>query len=159
MAACKNCGCELPEGAKFCRECGSEVIAEEYVGETKFCSNCGSEIPKNIKFCPECGAPTSNTPQANNTGNTVVNSNKDPILAAILSFLIIGLGQIYLGLTKKGILLFVGAMISGVLMLLIIGWLTWLVIWGYGIYDAYNSAQKMNSGIAVEDTIDFNNLF
>ena len=64
-----------------------------------------------------------------------------------------------LSVTKKGILLFIGAMISGVLMLLIIGWLTWLVIWGYGIYDAYNSAQKMNSGIAVEDTIDFNNLF
>ena len=27
------------------------------------------------------------------------------------------------------------------------------------IYDAYNSANKMNEGIAVEDTIDFNNLF
>ena len=163
MVSCKNCGCELPEGAKFCRECGSEVIVEEYMGETMFCPNCGSKIPKSIKFCPECGSPTSNTPQVNNTGNntgnSVVNSDKSPVLAAILSLIIIGLGQIYLGLTKKGILLFVGAIISGFLMLIYIGWITWLLIFAYSIYDAYNSAQKMNQGIAVEDTIDINNLF
>ena len=163
MVSCKNCGCELPEGAKFCRECGSEVIVEEYTGETMFCPNCGSKIPKGIKFCPECGSPTSNAPQANNTvnntGNSVIKSDKSPVLAAVLSFLIIGLGQIYLGLTKKGILLFVGAIISGFLMLILIGWITWILILAYSIYDAYNSAQKMNQGIAVEDTIDLNNLF
>ena len=162
MVACKNCGCELPEGAKFYKECGTEVIAEEYNGETQFCPNCGSKIPKNIKFCPECGSPTSNTPQtnntANNTGNSVVNTNKDPALAAILSFLIIGLGQIYLGLTKKGIILFIAAVISGFLMFILIGFALWLLIWVYAIYDAYKSAQKMQNGIAVEDTIDFNNL-
>ena len=64
-----------------------------------------------------------------------------------------------MGLTKKGILLFFGAIVSGVLMLILIGWITWLLVWGYAIYDAYNSANKMNEGIAVEDTIDFNNLF
>ena len=158
MAACKICGCELPKDAKFCRECGSEVIQEETVAETKFCANCGFEMPRSTKFCPECGTPTPGNPQANN-GKIVVNANKSPGLAAILSFFIVGLGQIYIGLTKKGILLFIGAVISGFLMLILIGWITWLLIWGYGIYDAYNSAEKMNQGIAVEDTIDFNNLF
>ena len=159
MVYCKTCGCELPKEAKFCRECGSEVVVEEPANGTKFCINCGFEIPKAAKFCSECGLPTGSSPQTKNGPNSIVRAEKSPGLAAVLSFLIVGLGQIYLGLTKKGILLFIGAMISGVLMLLIIGWLTWLVIWGYGIYDAYNSAQKMNSGIAVEDTIDFNNLF
>ena len=144
MAPCKNCGCELPEGAKFCKECGIEVIQEEVNTETK--------------FCPECGSPTPGNSQAKNTP-VVVNASKSPGLAAILSFFIVGLGQIYIGLTKKGILLFIGAVISGFLMLILIGWITWLLIWGYGIYDAYNSAEKMNQGIAVEDTIDFNNLF
>ena len=115
-------------------------------------------MPKSTKFCPECGSPTPGNSQANNT-SVVVNASKSPGLAAILSFFIVGLGQIYIGLTKKGILLFIGAVISGFLMLILIGWITWLVIWGYGIYDAYNSAEKMNQGIAVEDTIDFNNLF
>lgn len=154
MAACKNCGCELPEGAKFCRECGSEVIPEK----NQFCSNCGFEMPRGSKFCPECGASTSRAANAGTT-NQVRNTNKSSGLAAILSFLIIGLGQIYLGLTKKGILLFIGAVISGVLMFVLIGWITWFIIWIYSIYDAYNSAEKMNQGLAVEDTLDFNNLF
>ena len=157
MVACKNCGCELPQGAKFCRECGSEVIEEEPVKESKFCQNCGFEMPKNSKFCPECGASTVN-PQTNNT-YPLVKKNKSPGLAAILSFLIVGLGQVYVGLTKKGILLFIGAIISGILMLVFIGWIAWLLIWGYGIFDAYNSAEKINQGIDVADTIDFNNLF
>ena len=158
MTYCKTCGCELPEEARFCKECGSEVIREENVSGTKFCMNCGFEIPKAAKFCSECGLPTGSNPHAKNANNSVVRNHKSPGLAAALSFLIVGLGQIYIGLTKKGILLFIGAMVSGVLMLIYIGWITWLLIWGYGIYDAYNSAQKMNSGIAVEDTIDFDNL-
>ena len=162
MVACKNCGCELQEGAKFCKECGAEVIVEEVNGEFQFCPKCGYKMAKGLKFCPECGSPTSNTPHVNNTvnntGNSVVNTNKDPLLAAILSFLIIGLGQIYLGLTKKGIILFLAAIVSGVLMLILIGFILWLLIWAYAIYDAYNSAQKMQNGIAVEDTIDLQNL-
>ena len=163
MVACKNCGRELNEGAKFCPECGAEVIVEEFSDENQFCPSCGYKMPKGLKFCPECGSPTSNTPQvnntANNTGNSVVNKEKDPTLAAILSFLIVGLGQIYLGLTKKGIILFIGAVISLILTLVIIGFVTWLLIWGYSIYDAHNSAQKMNKGMVVEDRIDIHNLF
>ena len=108
-------------------------------------------------FCPSCGKPTTPNTQSNSS-NVVVKTEKSPILAAILSFLIVGVGQIYLGLTKKGIILFFAAMVSGVLTLLLIGWILWLIVWLYSIYDAYNSANKINAGISVEDTIDFNNL-
>ena len=163
MVICKSCGSEVSDGAKFCRNCGSEIIVEqetEEISETKFCANCGFEMPKSTKFCPECGTSTDGVPPAvNNTTSAVANSDKSPGLAALLSFLIIGLGQIYIGLTKKGILLFIAAIISGVLMLIVIGWITWLIVWVYAIYDAYNSAEKMRNGIAVEDTIDIDNLF
>ena len=163
MVTCKSCGSEVEDGAKFCKNCGSEIIVEEEteeISETKFCANCGFEMPKSTKFCPECGTSTDGVPQVvNNPTNAVVNSDKSPGLAALLSFFIVGLGQVYIGLTKKGILLFIGALISGVLMLFIIGWITWLIVWGYAIYDAYNSAEKMRNGIAVEDTIDIDNLF
>lgn len=161
MVACKNCGRELPDNAKFCKECGAEVVVEELGGESQFCSSCGFKMPMNLKFCPQCGSPTSKAPHVNtvnNGGNSVVNKDKNPLLAMLLSLLIVGLGQIYLGLTKKGIILFVAAVISGILTLIIIGYVFWLLIWIYGMYDALNSAQKMQSGIAVEDTIDFNNL-
>lgn len=158
MVSCQKCGSEVEDGAKFCRNCGSEIVPEEInVSGTKFCANCGFEMDKNTRFCPECGTSTDGVPQVVNT-SAVGNADKSPILAAILSFLIVGLGQIYLGLTKKGIMLFVAAIVSGILMLVLIGWITWLIVWGYAIYDAYNSAEKINRGIAVEDTIDFNNL-
>ena len=157
MVTCKNCGEEVRDEAKFCQNCGSEVVIEEDLTGTKYCSNCGFEMPKATKFCPECGTPTEKAPQV--VKASIANSDKSPGLAAILSFFIVGLGQVYLGLTKKGIILFLAAVVSGVLMLLIIGWITWLIVWGYSIYDAYNSAEKMNQGIAVEDTIDFDNLF
>ena len=122
------------------------------------CEKCDFEFKdNNVKFCPSCGAPTSQDTQLNDP-NLIVNGDKNPILAAILSFLIIGLGQIYLGLTKKGIILFIAGFVSGILTLFIIGWILWLIVWGYAIYDAYNSANKMNNGIGVQDTIDFNDL-
>ena len=124
MVNCQNCGTEVVEGAKFCKNCGSEIVQEEEVNDndTKFCSNCGFEMPKTTNFCPECGSATNRAPQVVNN-NTVANTGKSPGLAALLSFLIIGLGQVYLGLTKKGIILFVLAIVSGVLMMILVGWI------------------------------------
>lgn len=190
MVKCQNCGNEVADGAKFCAQCGSEIVVEENKAnvcpecgsevaekmkfcqncgcelnkdesgeaKTKFCANCGHEIDAGLKFCPECGTPTSGVNPPNNT-QVVVRYEKSVGLAAVLSFLIIGLGQVYLGLTKKGIILFVLAIVSGVLMLIFVGFILWLLVWGYAIYDAYNSAEKINNGIEVEDTLDFNNLF
>ena len=163
MATCQECGFEVDDEAKFCRNCGSKIVEKEEMDETgtKFCANCGFEMPKATKFCPECGNPTDAAPpdRVNNTPNTVSMSNKSPGLAAILSFFIIGLGQIYLGLNKKGIILFLAAIISGVLTIILIGFILWLLIWAYAVYDAYTSAEKMRNGIAVEDTLDIHNLF
>ncbi|MBE6508104.1 MAG: zinc-ribbon domain-containing protein [Methanobrevibacter sp.] len=163
MVTCQNCGSEVDEGAKFCKNCGSKMVIEEENANgnaTRFCTSCGFEMPKDTKFCPECGNSTSDVPQAvNGTGNAVANSNKSPELAAILSFLIIGVGQIYLGLTKRGIILFLAAIISGILMLIVIGWITWFIVWIYAIYDAYNCGKKLNNGIVLEDSLNMDNLF
>lgn len=160
MVECQNCGVEAVEGAKFCKNCGSEIVwQEKEVKSTKFCSNCGFEMKSDIKFCPECGTASAGVNVQKTNVNSVVRSDKSSGLAALLSFLIIGLGQVYLGLTKKGIILFVLAIISGILMLFVIGFILWLLVWVYAIYDAYNSAEKMKRGIDVEDTLDLNNLF
>ncbi len=47
---CASCGAVLPEGAKFCLECGQKVIPADRV----ICPVCGNAVVKG-KFCPECG--------------------------------------------------------------------------------------------------------
>ncbi|MBO4365594.1 MAG: zinc ribbon domain-containing protein [Eggerthellaceae bacterium] len=47
--ACPSCGAPLPEGAKFCLECGTKVDSSKIT-----CPACGRMVTKG-KFCPECG--------------------------------------------------------------------------------------------------------
>jgi len=44
---CPKCGAEIPEGAKFCNECGNKM--------TVTCPKCGADIKPGVKFCNECG--------------------------------------------------------------------------------------------------------
>lgn len=78
VSQCTNCGEELPEGAKFCLncgekvekvdnnmiccpECGKLVLKGKFCLEcghkfaTNTCVKCGSTLPEGAKFCLECG--------------------------------------------------------------------------------------------------------
>ena len=156
---CPNCGHEVGTGMKFCESCGTKIIPDhDDINKTKFCSNCGTELRSDAKYCPNCGISPTEKPNYGQT-QSIVKSDKNPLLAAILSFLLPGLGQAYLGLMKKGIILFVLAIIGGFLMSIAIGYLIYLIAWGYAMYDGYNSAEKMNNNVEVDDTIDLHNLF
>jgi DNA-directed RNA polymerase subunit RPC12/RpoP len=50
-AACSKCGKPLPTNAKFCLDCGQQVIGENEI----ICPSCGIKTPKG-KFCLDCGA-------------------------------------------------------------------------------------------------------
>ena len=67
------------------------------------------------------------------------------ILAAILSFLIPGLGQAYAGDLKKGIIFFVIALVLGIIIVYVLGSASWAYIISllYSIYAAYD-AYKMS---------------
>lgn len=103
----------------------------------KFCSNCGAEIDPKAEICPKCGV---------RQAGVRVAEQKNPGIAAVLSALWVGLGQIYNGEIGKGILLMVVYAISAFLIVLIIGFVTTPILWVYGVYDAYNSAKKINAG-------------
>ena len=67
-----SCGAQLPQGTKFCPQCGSKLgnfcpeCGSEIQAGAKFCGNCGhrlvkvcpeckTELQPGAKFCPECG--------------------------------------------------------------------------------------------------------
>ena len=47
---CINCGKQIPQGSKFCPECGAPQTPQQ-----KSCTNCGAKLEASAKFCPECG--------------------------------------------------------------------------------------------------------
>jgi TM2 domain-containing membrane protein YozV len=73
-------------------------------------------------------------------------NQKSPILAAVCSFLVPGLGQVYNGEGYgKGFMYYIGIYV-GYLLLIIPGF----AIWVYSIYNAYTTATKINTGEVVK---------
>jgi len=66
---------------------------------------------------------------------------KNAMIAGFCSTFLPGLGQVYNGQTGKGFIVFLLTLI-GLVMILIPG----LIVWLYGMYDAYSVAGKMNTG-------------
>ncbi|MCQ2977732.1 MAG: zinc ribbon domain-containing protein [archaeon] len=103
---------------------------------TKKCKYCGASVDVLAEICPNCGVRLLKA-----------KSEKNPGLALIFSFLLPGLGQIYNEETKKGIIILISAIISAFLIIILIGALLYLIIWIYGMYDAYNTAKEINEEI------------
>jgi TM2 domain-containing membrane protein YozV len=108
--------------------------------ETKYCANCGAEIDEKAVICTQCGV-------AQRSEKTETQKNEG--LAAVMSFFFAGLGQIYNGQIGKGVILIVIQVINFMLMFILIGLLTYPIVWIYGIWDAYTTAKKINEGTVV----------
>jgi len=123
-----------------------------------FCPSCGSNVDSDKRFCENCGAPLATVP-----ANTpppppppqaayVPPVQQAPVpqtpaqqksvgLAAVASFFIPGLGQTYNGSFGKGLLLLFGTIIGSMIFTI-----PGIIVWLYGMYDAYTTASRMNEG-------------
>jgi TM2 domain-containing membrane protein YozV len=71
---------------------------------------------------------------------------KSPGLAAVLSFFVPGLGQIYNGQIAKGLCLFVLYSLGWFLAGIVVGFFLLIPVWIYAIYDGYRRAERINAG-------------
>jgi len=105
--------------------------------DEQFCSSCGETIKKEAEVCPECGVRQQSSSA----------SEKDPGIAALLSAITSGwAGQMYNGQILRGLGILVAQGINVLLMAVFVGFLTFPLVWGLGVYDAYNQAKKINAG-------------
>ena len=112
--------------------------------ETNYCRGCGKELSIRAEVCPECGV----------RQKMDITQNKNAGIAAVLSFLFCGLGQIYNGEIGKGALLIILQIINGIILFVgifamfagipPIGFITYPIVWIYGVWDAYTTANKIN---------------
>ena len=70
---------------------------------------------------------------------------KNPGIAAVLCFFWTGVGQIYNGQIFKGLIMIVIQIINGLLMFILIGFITYPLFWIWGMYDAYKTAERINA--------------
>lgn len=154
---CRWCGCEL-ENEAYCPDCGKATgitvcpnCRQKSVNED-YCSVCGYKINKNIKTCTNCGSNVdAEAKVCANCGAGV--ANKSPVIALLLSMLFPGLGQLYNNQNRKAAILIAGYIASVILCLILIGVIPAIVIWIYGMYDAFVSAKAINNGEILEDKI------
>lgn len=154
---CRNCGAELND-EMYCPDCGEATginicpnCRQKTVNED-FCPYCGYKINKSVKNCRYCGSKIDVMAKVcSNCGARV--ADKNPLAALALSFLFPGLGQLYNNQNHKAITLIAGYIISLILCLLLVGIILALLIWIYGMYDAFNSAKALNNGESLEDRI------
>lgn len=117
----------------FCPKCGSQVDAAQ-----GFCSKCGTRIASSQAMVSAPGVAPG--PQV-----VMIKAQKNPGVAAVLSFFWSGLGQIYNGEIGKGILLLIVYIVSCLLIWVVIGIITTPILWIYGMVDAYKTAERLNA--------------
>ena len=140
---CTNCGTEVDLDTVFCPQCGFK-FAQEEKPQTKFCQSCGKKINFNAEICPHCGVRVANVTRY---------EEKNVLLSAILSFLFPGLGNLYLGLNKKGVSFIIAYIVSAILIILLIGIVLVIIVWIWALIDTIKSTEAINKGEFVEDKL------
>jgi len=129
--------------------------------KTMYCKYCGKSIDSEAEICPKCGVRLREVPRLEITthGSGNVKQAKNPKIAAVLSFFMAGLGQVYNGDVLKGLaMIFIDIILNGIwistgfvllfsqaylLLVTLINVTICFMI--YCILDAYEGAQKANS--------------
>ena len=103
-----------------------------------------------MNICPYCGNPLKMLlPQGRIAGSGVTIGTKNSGLAAVLSLILPGLGQMYAGQIGRGLLfLFIGIPLTAIVALFFF-WLIFpiflpLAFWIWNIFDAYNICNEYN---------------
>ena len=137
---------------KYCTKCGYEMQDAD-----RFCNNCGADMQLKRPEQPVAAPAAEKRPEQPVAAPTADMVTPDqlkvqPILAAVLSFFLAGLGQIINGQVVKGVVILAGVMIGGTLLTLLtfgLFMLLYPVLWFGSAFDAYLCAKKMEEGKAI----------
>lgn len=133
---CTNCSEQISDLAEICPKCG----VRPYVTKN-FCDSCGSSVNDNQAMCISCGVQLKEIKKTQSMDST------NPAIMGILSFLLVGLGQIIMGQTAKGIVMLIGAIILGIFTFGLSALLTTPI----SIIDAILIAKKKQQGKPIGD--------
>ncbi len=99
------------------------------------------------EICPKCGVRVSPPPAPPMPSQYTNIERKSEGLAAVASFIFVGLGQIYNGQIGKGIMFIILGVFFVFTMIFLIGFPLYPLFWIYNVYDAYNTDKQINAGL------------
>ena len=110
-----------------------------------YCENCGTELADNATFCSNCG------------NRIRANRKKNIYIALLLTFILTGLGSIYAGNVKKGVILLALRLFFAALgVFLTIFFVFSVLVWAYAFYEVYKDVQMANGYANPKLLDDFN---
>lgn len=120
-----------------------------------FCRDCGAVISADAEICPECGV-RQRPPPKSSVDRAVDDllGGGNPFVAAVLSAIFPGVGQLYNRELGKGIALMVVGTVTALSMAVLVGFVLYPVVWVYAIYDAYKVADRQGSATDADDPTD-----
>ncbi len=113
--------------------------------EVKYCVRCGKEVDADATVCPHCGAALPSLEELDRKRRKELNNIRSPWTAALLSFMIVGLGHLYAGEIGRGLALFIFtvAFFAFTKVSLWVAPLFWIA----AAIDAYRVTKMKNEGI------------
>ncbi|EMA01602.1 hypothetical protein [Haloferax denitrificans] len=107
-----------------------------------FCRDCGAVIDARAEICPECGVRQRDPPKSSvDSALDDLFDGGNPFVAAVLSAIFPGLGQLYNRELERGLVFAVGFIVASVSVMVLIGFLLAPAVWLYAVYDAYTRAE------------------
>lgn len=105
------------------------------------CATCRRRVPASADHCPHCGARTGDALMTTGGGALLEQKPVNPPLAAVMSFFVPGLGQLYVGQVAKG-LFFLALIFIGPLT----GFLSNVILAIYAAAEAYTLGKRRRDG-------------
>ncbi len=111
-----------------------------------FCRNCGAVISARAEICPECGVRQRPPPQSSlDRAADDLLGGGNPFVAAVLSAVFPGVGQLYNRELGKGIALMAAGTVAALSVAVVVGLVFYPIVWVYAVYDAYKTAERQSS--------------
>lgn len=161
-----NCGAEIIADSNYCPRCGTgfeKVPSSHQLQQSRDdvlpYDRQASQPYRMLQTAIDTQQPQANDiyqpsvhyhyqpPQQQAPAPAYLPDRKNPGLAAVLSFFWTGLGQIYNGQILKGIGLIILQAFNFLLIFVLIGFITFPLVWALGIWDAYRTAESHNKAI------------
>ena len=108
------------------------------------CPTCKKETGEYADYCPSCGASLPISPLTSPTAETP--RRKNVTAATLLSLVCPGLGQAYIGKTKRALAVIVVTVLLFFFTWILL-WIPLVIFWIWNIRDANRQATKHNQGL------------